>query len=212
MKSESFLWCKWCSLRKDFASLKQTPEEIWRWSCVDVINRGLPKEHYKCLMCEGPFSLLSEGFHCLQSFLFNIFCNIVKNPWDVFVFSLYCLFYFIGLFLIGNCSRKQQEKCVCENVRYREKTWNRIQTPVTCTGCIFFPVIFFFCKVVVLFSSRLKLWRNRSSNRYFVPVCEVHKSETNYQKRKNLGWGVVFKQTKLLEKLLSLEDQVMGFW
>lgn len=48
--------CIWCSLRKDFASLKQTPKEIWRWSCADVINRGLAQTDCKCLMCKCAFT------------------------------------------------------------------------------------------------------------------------------------------------------------
>lgn len=186
MKSESFLWCRWCSLRTDFASLKQTPEEIWRRSCADVINRGLPKEHCKCLMCEGPFSLLSEVFHYLQSILFNIFLQYCETSVRCFCLLFKLSFSFYWAFLLGNCSRKQHEKCVCENVRYREMTWTPIQTLLTCTGYIFFIS---FCKIVALFSSRLKLWWNRN-NRYFIPGCEVHKSKTDYQKRKNVGRGM----------------------
>lgn len=45
----------------------------------------------------------------------------------------------------------------------------------------------------LMFKAKLcsfKSWWSGSSNRSFVPYCDIHPSETDYRKRKNLGWGL----------------------
>lgn len=115
----------------------------------------------------------------------------------MFLSSLYSIFFillgFFVLLWICRGNRKQHKVCVGEC----ELQGNNLNLDLNSgdlyfqIGGMFFPVILFCSFFIALFSSRLKLWWDGSSNRYFLPVCDVHASEMDYWKRKKMSCDVL---------------------